>query len=211
MDKIVIAGYGGFAREIKFLIDRINKETPLWDFCGYVVDDDIAGDVFGNDEYICNMKEKISVVIAVGSSELRKKIYNLYQENPNILFPNIIDPSVIMADDIKMGQGNIICAGSILTTGITLGNFDVINLHNTIGHDSVIADYVTINPGCSISGNVTIGYCSNIGTGTRVIQGISIDEKVVTGAGSVIIDHITEGSTAVGIPARTIKKHGERI
>ena len=35
MKKIVILGAGGFARELKLLIDIINKENKQYDFLGY--------------------------------------------------------------------------------------------------------------------------------------------------------------------------------
>ena len=50
-------------------------------------------------------------------------------------FPNIIDPSVQMSERITMGKGNIICAGNILTVDIALGDFNIINLDCTVGHD----------------------------------------------------------------------------
>lgn len=33
-------------------------------------------------------------------------------------FPNLVDPSVLMSERITFGEGNIICAGNILTVNI---------------------------------------------------------------------------------------------
>ena len=38
MEKIVIIGAGGFGREVKWLIDRINKTSGTWDLIGFIDD-----------------------------------------------------------------------------------------------------------------------------------------------------------------------------
>ena len=50
-----------------------------------------------------------------------------------------------------MGKGNIVCAGNILTVDITLGDFNIINLDCTVGHDAVLHSYVTVYPSVNIS------------------------------------------------------------
>ena len=46
-----------------------------------------------------------------------------------------------------------------------------------------------------------------IGTGTKIIQGITIEEKVISGAGSVIISDVPAETTVVGVLAKVIKYH----
>lgn len=36
MKDIVIVGMGGFAKEAKWIIDRINNTDGKWNFCGYI-------------------------------------------------------------------------------------------------------------------------------------------------------------------------------
>ena len=59
-------------------------------------------------------------------------------------------------EQIKIGEGNIICAGNIFTTDIEIGSFNVFNLDCTVGHDTVIGSYNIINPSVNISGGVKI-------------------------------------------------------
>ncbi len=204
MKKLVIAGNGGFAREVEWLVERINSVSPTWNFLGFV-DDETAPKVFGNDDALIHYSNEIYVSIAVGSSEKRRKIYNAFKKNPNIRFANLIDPSVLLSDKVLLGEGNIICAGSIITVNISIGNGNIINLNCTVGHDAIIHDYVTINPSVNISGNVCIENGSNIGTGTQIIQGIHIGENTIVGAGAVVNRDLPDNCTAVGIPAKVIK------
>ena len=108
---------------------------------------------------------------------------------------------------VEVGEGTIICAGTILTTNIKIGRHVIINLDCTLGHDDVIADYVTIYPSVNVSGCVNIGESTEIGTGSRIIQGKDICNNVIIGAGATVIRDIMESGIYVGSPAKQIKKN----
>ncbi len=207
MKKLVIVGNGGFAKEVEWLVERINMISPTWDFIGFIDKDSNNPRVVGDDEFITNYNQELNVAIAIGSSSIREKIYSAYKENANICFPNLIDPSVLLSDRISFGEGNIVCAGCILTVDIAIGNCNIINLDCTIGHDAIIRDFVTINPSVNVSGNTTIESGVNIGTGTQIIQGLTIGNNSIVGAGAVVSRELPSNCTAVGIPAKVIKYH----
>ena len=205
MKKLVIVGNGGFAKEVEWLVERINAVSPTWDFIGFIDKDCSNPKVIGDDEYIINYDQELYVSIAIGTSQIREKIYSSYRANSNIHYPNLIDPSVLLSKRISLGEGNIICAGSILTVDIAIGNCNIINLDCTVGHDAVINDFVTVNPSVNISGETYIDSGVNIGTGTQIIQGKSIGRNTVIGAGAVVNRDLPDSCTAVGVPARVIK------
>lgn len=205
MKNIVIVGKGGFAHEVEWLIERINQKRPTWNFKGFIDKDTSKDEVFGNDEFLLNFENEIYVAIGIGSSDIREKIYNLYKQNSNLKFPNLIDPSVLHSDKVQFGEGNIVCAGTILTVNINIGNCNIFNLNCTVGHDTIIDDFVTVNPNVNISGNVHISRGCNIGTGTQIIQGMYIGEKTVIGAGAVVNKELPGNCVAVGIPVKVIK------
>ena len=91
-----------------------------------------------------------------------------------------------------------------MTTNIHLGMGSQINLVCTIGHDSIIGDFVTMSPGATISGNVTIGSFATIGSNASVIPGVTLGEGCTVGAGAAVIRDVEPGTTVVGVPARTI-------
>jgi len=201
---ILIVGNSGFAREIEWLIERINEVTPTWNFKGFINKENVDGTI-GDDNFLLGYRHEIHVVIAIGIPYIRKKLYQFYKGNANICFPNIIDPSVLMSDSVSLGKGNIICANTVLTVGISLGDFCIINLDCTVWHDTKIKDFVTINPSVNISGDVIINDLVNLGTGTQIIQGKTIGQETQTGAGSVVNSDLPGYCTAVGIPARPVK------
>ena len=50
-----------------------------------------------------------------------------------------------------------------------------------------------------------IGRCSEIGTGTKIIQGTFICDNVVLGAGATVVKDIMVEGTYVGTPTKKIK------
>ncbi|HAP20875.1 MAG TPA: transferase [Lachnospiraceae bacterium] len=205
---IVIAGNGGFAKEVAWLIERLNQKSMEWNFLGFIDNKKSAG-VIGDDSFVRNRASKLHVAIGIGNVKIRRKIFEEYKENKKVVFPNLVDPSVIMSRRVDMGEGNIICANSVFTVDIQLGSFDIINLGCTIGHETKMGNFVTVNPGTNVSGNVSIGSLSEIGTGVRIIQGIQVGEGTVIGAGAVIVRDIPGTCTVVGVPGKVIKFHGQ--
>lgn len=210
MKKIVIIGSGGFAKEVAFLIDEVNKVERIWDILGYIDNDTgkVNGkySIFQNDEWLAKTNERINVVIGIGSPILIEKLSNKFIKNKNLYFPNIIHPNVI-ADwkRIKLGIGNIICASNTFTTDIKIGNFNIFNLDCSLGHDSCIGDYNIINPSVNISGGVQIGNNNLIGTSATILQSLKIDKDVIVGASTLVNKNIHEKGVYVGIPAKKIK------
>lgn len=209
MKDLVIVGSGGFAREVEWLVERINFQKPTWNFLGFIDRDNDNQRVIGDDDFVLNYSKELSVAIAIGTSNIREKIYSKYKSNSKIKYPNLLDPDVKYSDKITMGEGNIICAGSIMTVDIFLGNCNIINLDCTVGHDAHIDDFVTINPSVNISGNTHISSGCNIGTGTQIIQGLTIGKNTIVGAGAVVSKDLPSNCTAVGVPAKVIKVREE--
>lgn len=207
MKNLVIVGDGGFAREVEWLVERINEQSPTWDLKGFIDTDTSKPKVVGDDNYIINSQDELYVAIAIGTSCIREKLYKKYKDNSRIKYANLIDPSVLISKKVYMGEGNIICAGCVLTVDINIGNCNIINLDCTVGHDAVIEDFVTINPSVNISGNTVLCSGCNIGTGTQIIQGLSIGKNTIVGAGAVVNKPLPDNCTAVGIPAKVIKMH----
>jgi sugar O-acyltransferase (sialic acid O-acetyltransferase NeuD family) len=213
MKDIVIIGAGGFAREAAWLIEEINEESPQWNILGFVsrrIND--IGEYNGKykivlaDEFLQNIDHEIHVAIGNGSPLAIANIINNFKDNKYIRFPNLIHPSAKGdRERIRMGEGNIICAGNIFTTDIIIGSYNIFNLSCTIGHESVIGDCNVINPGTNISGWVHIGDRNVIGTGTKILEKLEIGSETTIGAGSVLTKHALKPGTYVGVPAKKIK------
>ena len=216
MKKLIIFGASGFGREVAWAVERINQASPTWDLMGFMDDDDgIQGKqingypVLGKTEAVKDYPDAW-FVCAVGSSRVREKIVqNMKAVNPHIRFGTVIDPSVERSDLVRIGEGTIICAHTILTVNISIGAHVIINLDCTVGHDAVIEDYVTLYPSVNVSGITHIGHAVELGTGIQIIQGKTVGDYSIVGAGSVIVKDIPANCTAVGSPAKPIKFYAD--
>lgn len=63
----------------------------------------------------------------------------------------------------------------------------------------------------NLSGNTITKKYVTLGTGTQVIQGITIGENAIVGAGTVVIRDIKDNVTAVDNPARIRRKGIKKI
>ncbi|MFM2377103.1 MAG: hypothetical protein RLZZ165_2200 [Bacteroidota bacterium] len=215
MKKLVIVGGGGFAREVLWLIEEINKAAPdgtlTYEVLGFISRDSevlVQGvPVLGNDKWaFANLERNVRFVLAIGDSALRAQLALAYQKNG--FHPlRLIHPSVVMSDEVEMGGGTIVCAGSVLTVNIQIGMFCIVNLNATIGHDCRIGDFVTLNPGVHLSGGSDIGDMSTLGTGAIVLPGMKVGDRSILGAGAVVTENLPGGATYIGVPAKETPAH----
>lgn len=210
MKDLYIIGAGGFGREVAWIVERINSIKPTWNLKGFIDDNETLwgsteGEyrVFGGCEYLSAL-EDVYAVCAVGSSNVRKKIIEKLKDT-SVKFATLVDPSVLYSNSVKIGEGAIVCAGTIITVDVNIGDHVIVNLDCTIGHDAVIDDFVTIYPSVNVSGNVLIGECSELGTGTQIIQGKKVISNTIIGAGAIVVKDCLESGTYVGSPAKKIK------
>lgn len=88
-----------------------------------------------------------------------------------------------------------------------------------IGETAVIGDDCTIYQGVTLGGtgkdvgkrHPTLGNNVLIGCGAKILGPFKIGDNSNVAAGSVVLSEIPENCTAVGSPARIVKKNGKRI
>ncbi|MBL7849440.1 MAG: acetyltransferase [Cyclobacteriaceae bacterium] len=210
MKDIAVYGAGGFGRETAWLIQEINQAADTWNLVGFFDDGEKRGavieglPVLGGMTELNATTETIDVVVAIADPATRKKVVTSIT-NRKISFPQVVHPTARLGSPSnKFGRGCIITAGVILTTGISVGEFSIINLATTVGHDSRLSDYCSVMPQCSISGNVLFGEEVFVGAGARILQGITLGEKSVIGAGAVVTKSFPASSRLIGVPAQHV-------
>ncbi|SRR5690554_1027317 len=213
MKDITIFGAGGFGREVKTIIDAINKSEPTYNFVGFYDDGIQKGTivngypVLGGIQELNEVTSELSLIISIGDPRIKKNILNKI-ENSFIKFPTIIHPNAsVSSDDVQIGKGTIICEGTIITCNIKIGDFVIFNLMCTVGHDTIIDDYCAFMPSVNISGEVHLHQGVYVGTGAKIINLLEIGQETIVGAGAVVSKSLPAKCTAVGIPAKPIKFH----
>jgi serine O-acetyltransferase len=79
-----------------------------------------------------------------------------------------------------------------------------------IGANCLLFQQVTIGTGGPIPGVPILGCHVDVGAGAKILGGVRIGNHVKIGANAVVIDHVPNGCTAIGIPARIIRMREEK-
>ena len=213
--KIAIFGAGGLGRELLCLINLINAENSNseFKFIGWFDDSIEKGTlisnfpVLGGLNELNNHSEPLGVVIGLGDARLRRTISSKIN-NSLLSYPSLIHPSIELNEyqNIEIGYGVIIQKGSVITCDIKIGNFVLVNLNCTIGHDTEVRDYCALMPGVHISGECIIEEASYFGTNSTVINQINVGEGAVIGASACVAKDIFPNTLNVGVPSKSIKE-----
>ena len=142
--------------------------------------------------------------VAIGNTAIRKQ---LMSENNKREFPILIHPSAVIADNVEIGNGSVIMAGSVVNPGVKIGKGCIINTSSSIDHDCVIGDFVHVAVGSRLCGSVTVGNCTWIGAGATIKNNIYICENCMIGAGATVVRNIDSKGIYIGVPA---KEKGEK-
>lgn len=192
-----IIGAGGLARDV--LADYVcmyGKELPM-----YVHPEYVTKDTYNLQELNFDKHE---VIVAVGNPVDRKRIVESLPFGTK--FWTFVSNKAFVMGNVHIGQGSIICAGTILTQNIYIGEHTHLNLLSTIGHDTYVGNYFTAAPGAKISGNCSIKECVYVGTNSSVREKISICSNVTIGLNSGVVKNITQSGVYGGAPAKLIKQ-----
>lgn len=210
MQNIALYGVGGLGREIACLISRINASSPTWELIGFFDDAHPVGEKVSHFGYtlggiaeLNSWSTPLCLALCFGSpitlSKIRNKIIN-----PNISFPNLIDPTFDVEDmeTFSIGIGNIIKRETSVTTCVSIGNYNVLNGSIRIGHDASIGDYNVLMAGVRVSGEVSIGNQNLLGTDSFIKQQIQIGNNITLSPLSALLTRPKDGNTYIGNPAK---------
>jgi sugar O-acyltransferase (sialic acid O-acetyltransferase NeuD family) len=216
MKRIAIIGAGGLAREVAWLLEDISsassQEAFAYEVAGFLVSDASRTGPYDNsilgDFSWLESNQVDALAIGIGTPAVRLKVAEeLKGRFPHITWPPIIHPSVKwQRRTMQVGEGVIICAGTIATVNVRFEPFCMVNLSCTIGHEAVIGRGCVLNPTVNISGGVELGGGVLVGTGAQILQYVKIGEDATVGAGAVVNKDVNAKTTVVGIPAKEIIK-----
>lgn len=204
-----IFGNGGLSKEVYALFgtDESHFDKKFISFVDLF--DDLVSNIISENSFTDILSEEtensIFSSIAIGSPRIRERIFRKFEKFDNLKFINISYYSnTKLPFNYRLGIGNFIFPNSVISQNVSIGNFCLIYYGCTIGHDSQIKDFVTISPGCNISGNVILEKGVFVCAGAVILEGLSVCSGSVIGAGAVVINSITIPGTYVGIPAKMI-------
>lgn len=143
--------------------------------------------------------------VAIGNNAIRHQKQQMLLKGGQKI-ATLIHPNACIAKDVNIGNGSLILAGAVVNIAVDIGAGCIINTGATVDHDCQLGQFSHIAPGVNLAGSVTLGCEVFIGIGSAVIPCLSIGDKSIVGAGSVVLTDLPEHVTAVGSPAKVIKR-----
>lgn len=146
-----------------------------------------------------------ALLIAIGDNHVRQSVTKRVASMlpSKVVFPVVVHPKASVAALATIGAGSVVLAGAVIGLGAAVGAGCIVNTQASLDHHGVMADYASLAPGVMTGGHVMIGEGSAISIGATILQGRSVGDWSVVGAGSLVMDDVPGGVTAYGTPART--------
>jgi len=146
----------------------------------------------------------LKAVIAIGDNTIRCR---LSVKIRGVEWFTVVHPCAWVHPSVHLGAGTVVFAGAVIQPEARIGDHVIVNTAATIDHECVVGDYAHIAPGAHLAGRVEVGEGTFIGMGCNVIQCLRIGKWCTVGAGAVVTKPIPDHTTAVGVPARVVKRH----
>jgi sugar O-acyltransferase (sialic acid O-acetyltransferase NeuD family) len=208
--RVIIVGAGGHGQVVADILRRMQERDARVQPLGFVDDDAslagrvIAGlPVLGICDDLCRLGHDY-VTVAIGDNAIRMQVCMRLTDRGEH-FACARHPSAVVAPDVQVGIGTVICAGAVVGTQAVIGAHVILNTGSTVDHHNRISDYAHIAPGAHLGGTVSIANGAFIGIGANVMPGCSVGAWSIAGAGAAVIADIPACAVAVGVPARVIR------
>lgn len=208
MKKLLIVGAGGFGREMHAWCRQHPDHGRAWAFEAFLDDNPEALAPFGSFAPVRPLATYSPAadevfVCGVGLPDVKQRLVRPLLER-GASFLTFVHPSVILGERVALGRGVVLCPGAVLSADIVLGEFAMVNLNSTVGHDARIGAWSTLSAQCDVTGHVRLGDRVFMGSKSTVIPRRVVGDGVTVGAGAVVIADVPASVTVVGNPARIL-------
>lgn len=207
---IILVGDSGHAKVITDCVHSIKGFKVVAKLDNKYIEEQFADGIINGPLAILQdvmIEYSAKIIIAIGNNKVRKNLF----ENFNIAdsdFISIVHENAIISDSAVIGNGSVVMPGVVINADARIGNHVILNTNSIIEHDCIVGDFGHISPGSILTGGVSVGEGSHIGAGSTIIPLKSVGNWSVIGAGSVVVSDIEDRVTAVGVPAKVIKREG---
>lgn len=212
MTRVLIVGAGGFGREV---LEWLRSPTTPRGF-------EVGGFLDDNPDALHGYERSVGVVgrisdyepqpddlLVMGIGQVRAKLAcaeKLLARGAR--FTSLVHSTAHVGSTVGLGVGCVICPYACITCDVQVGDFVILNVAASVGHNATIGDGCTLNGHCDINGGATLGRGVLVGSHACVLPGVRVGDFATIGAGSAVIKPVAERTTVVGVPAKRIALPG---
>ena len=207
MKKILVIGNSNFT---KVIINIIENEAEFEIFgvidCFNLGMKYLNYDVVGTKEDIPKILIENDIyggVLAIDDNWKRREVYDrVLSVSVQFNFITIIHPTAIIGKNVLIGRGSVVMAGVVVNSDSIIGEFCLLKIQSSLGHEGIMEDYSSMSSGVITGGNLKLGPFSKISFSTSVIENIKIGAHTFIGEGSLVLKNIPSFSVVFGVPAK---------
>lgn len=151
-----------------------------------------------------------AAIVAIGDNFRRSQVAGrLAVADPTLAFAVAVHPSAVIGRDVRIGDGTILMAGTVVNGSATIGRHVMLCARSSLDHDSEMQDFASLAPAATTGGRVHIGHHTAVGLGASIIHSRTIGDHSVIGAGSTVVRDIAGHTVAYGTPCRPVRERRE--
>lgn len=209
MKKLIIAGAGGFGREVLAWAEQADEFHRSWTIKGFIDDNPRALEGFAaGAPLIGSIADHVPAadevfVCAMGSVAAKRRCIERLTSR-GARFTTVTHRTAVIGHRVRIGVGVILCPYTVLSCDTALGDFVAINLHSSVAHDASLGDFSQVHCHVDITGYVRIGREVLIGSRATMLPSTQIGDGAIIGAGSVVVRDVPPGVTVFGNPAKVL-------
>jgi UDP-perosamine 4-acetyltransferase len=195
---VFIHGAGGHAHVIASLLDG----QPT-----YVVPEPQGGDQMRDVEFFERIEEfrGSDIYIGIGDGADRRRIFERHR-SLGVRVATCVARTAFVARDAVLGEGVLVCPGSVVNTRAVLGDNSIVNTLSSVDHDCVLGSHSQMTAGVTFGGWVRVGEDCFFGVKSAVVPRVTIGNGVVVMAGSLVTQDLPDRVLAGGNPARALRQ-----
>ncbi len=134
-----------------------------------------------------------AIILFTDDIDDRAELFNTLVSE-GVRMTNVIDPSVSIRSDVKMGVGNTIMSNGFIAAGAEIGNNNFFASHNVIEHHSIVGDHNAFGPRCTACGRVTIGSYVRFGMHVGIEPYLTIGDRCIIASGTTLTSSVPENT-----------------
>jgi sugar O-acyltransferase (sialic acid O-acetyltransferase NeuD family) len=211
-ERIILAGGGGFCRELYFWAQETHESGRLPQIGGYLNDPgpSIAKLDYPDMPWLGSIEDYVPkagdlFLLAVGSPQGKRAIHGKLSAR-GAIFARLIHPNSRVLRTAQLGEGVIFCPGAAAGPDTIIERFVTFNAVCGAGHDARIGEFTTVSSAVDITGHASIGRDVMIGSSATILPRVKVGDGATIGAGSVVYRSVPAGATVFAAPAKLIKR-----
>lgn len=146
-----------------------------------------------------------TLALGIGDNRRREELVKTLETQGHRV-GTFVHPRAWVSPSAQLGEGTLVMPNVVVNAEARVGRGVILNTGCVVEHECVIGDFAHISPNAAIGGRASVGARSHVGIGATLLNLAEVGQDCVIGGGAVVLKRIDAGVTAIGVPARPLRR-----